>query len=394
MLAYYGQELSPNQVETAEGYLICKNVPIARTGSMQYLARELGLEDEDSERLITVNRYPDDVFSPVAIASFEGKDVTDTHPPQNLDVNTVMSYSKGHVENVRRDGDFLVADLHIKDPALISDIQEKRKREVSCGYSCDFVPDGDGFKQINIRGNHVAVVPQGRAGETVAIKDSAESARKGACQEMSKKTNAILALFRAAAKDATPEALDELTENAATMLDDEPAVEAPESEPIEDVKVESVPKGDDLGSKLDRLIEMFENFVKKDEASDEVPVEPEEPHDESCIDAEIENLEAGETEAEKEEAVTVPMDCATRDASVAILKAVRPAIAEMKDPAEKQKVVDAFLSAVRPENTMSKVMKANENAAKTALDSIDPNTRIGEIQDNYNVRNPHYKKED
>ena len=386
MLAYYGQELSPNQVMTQEGYLICKNVPIARTGSMQYLARELELKDRDSETLITVNRYEEDVFSPAAIASFEGKDVTDSHPPQNLDVNTVNSYSRGHVENVRRDGDYLIADLHIKDPALISDIQANRKREVSCGYYCDFVPDGDGFKQVNIRGNHVAVVPTGRAGETVAIKDSAEPARKGA-QKMSKKTNAILALFGLAAKDATPEALDELTQSAAAMLEDEPAP-AQESAPIEDV-TDEVPKGDDLGSKLDKLIEMFTAFVHKDDPKTE------DPHDESCLDEEISNLEAGETEAEKEEAVTVPMDASCRDASLAILKAMRPVVAEIEDGAVKAKVVDALLSATRAkENTVAVAMQAAQEAAKEAQDNApDPNKRVNEIQGNYNSRNPHYKKE-
>lgn len=384
MLAYYGQELSPNQVKTAEGYLICKNVPIARTGEMTYLARELGLFGEDSEKQIPVYRHEEDVFSPEAIASFEGKDVTDSHPPQNLDVNTVSSYSKGHVENVHRDGEYLVADLHIKDPALISDITENRKREVSCGYYCDFVPDGDGFKQVNIRGNHVAVVPQGRAGETVAIKDSAESAQKGAYHKMSKRTNAILALFGLAAKDATPEALDELTQSAAAMLEDEPAVEEPaqESAPIEDA-----PAVDPLAEKLDAIMDMLKSLMPKEEA--------EEPHDESCIDAEIEHLEAGETNAEKEEDVTVPMDGAVKDAALAILKTMRPVIAEIEDAQTKRKVVDALLTATSPKaNIVSDVMKATQEAAKSAHDAQpDPVARIGEIQGNYNSRNPHYKKE-
>lgn len=390
MLAYYGEPLSPNQVETAEGYLICKNVPIARVGDMTYLARELGLEGDEE---ITVHRYPDDVFSPAAMASFEGKDVTDTHPPSNLDKNTWMNYSRGHVENVRRDGDFLVADLHVKDPALISDIQNNVKREVSCGYYCDFVPDGDGYKQVNIRGNHVAVVPQGRAGGAVAIKDSAETARKGA-QKMSKRTNAILALFGLAAKDATPEALDELTQSAAAMLEDAPAEKAPESAPIEDVKVQSVPKGDDLGTKLDRVLELLTDLMKKDEP---------EVKDEDCLDAEINKLESGETEEEKEEAVTVPMDKAsdedipmdksTLDAYRTMLKKVRPVVAKISDAAVKHEMVDALLSVTK-DDTMAKVMKANQAAAKAAADQKpDPMARIDEIQGNYSARNPHNKKE-
>lgn len=81
MLAYYGYTISPNQIETGEGFLICKNVPIARTGSQDYLGRELGLTDGNSDKIIAVIRSPDEVFSESALASFEGKPVTNDHPP-------------------------------------------------------------------------------------------------------------------------------------------------------------------------------------------------------------------------------------------------------------------------------------------------------------------------
>ena len=85
MLAYYGYTISPNQIETGEGFLICRNVPIARTGDMQYLESELGLA---GTRVVTVHRDPAEVFSEAALASFEGKPVTDNHPPQLLDPDT------------------------------------------------------------------------------------------------------------------------------------------------------------------------------------------------------------------------------------------------------------------------------------------------------------------
>ena len=51
MLAYYGYTISPNQIETGEGFLICKNVPIARTGTQEYLGREMGLPGADADRM-------------------------------------------------------------------------------------------------------------------------------------------------------------------------------------------------------------------------------------------------------------------------------------------------------------------------------------------------------
>ena len=56
MLVYYGYTVSPNQVETGEGFLICRNVPIARTGSQKYLGREINLSGSEADRIVTVHR--------------------------------------------------------------------------------------------------------------------------------------------------------------------------------------------------------------------------------------------------------------------------------------------------------------------------------------------------
>ena len=208
MIAYYGSTISKHMTQTPEGFLICRDVPIARIGTQDYLARELGLDGEP-DRPVTVERRPEDVFDPAAIASFEGKDVTYTHPPEMLAPENQSSYSKGHAENVRREGDFLVADLHLKDPTLISEVRNGILREVSCGYLCDYTPSGAGYRQTNIRGNHIAIVPRGRAGHDVAIKDCAAdtTAEKGKVKHMSK-NKSLLSLFGLAAKDASPEQLD------------------------------------------------------------------------------------------------------------------------------------------------------------------------------------------
>ena len=70
MITYYGYTISPNQLETGEGFLICRNVPIARTGTQDYLGTEVG---KDTQDVVTVNRPEEEVFSPAAMASFEGK---------------------------------------------------------------------------------------------------------------------------------------------------------------------------------------------------------------------------------------------------------------------------------------------------------------------------------
>jgi hypothetical protein len=67
----------------------------------------------------------------------------------------------------------LIADLHVKDSDLIDKI-DAGIRDVSCGYTYTLKRLANGtFIQTNIRGNHIAVVPQGRAGRDISIQDSA-----------------------------------------------------------------------------------------------------------------------------------------------------------------------------------------------------------------------------
>lgn len=396
MLTYYGTEISPNQTKTDEGFLICKNVPIARTGTMEYLARELGL-DGDPERIVTVNRYEEDVFSPAAMASFEGKIVTDNHPPDNLLPETAGAYSRGHVQNVRREGDKLVADLHITDASLISDIENGVKREVSCGYTCIYVPDGNGYRQTQIRGNHVAVVPAGRAGHEVAIKDKQpEKDTIRGVNHMSKFRTEILKLFGSAAKDANPEELEKMVETTATALDAEtaPAPE-PEKKPEEMPKeTEDGMQGGELSAKLDKLIEMLGAFLDAKQA-DEKKIS-----DESDIDKEIARLVGEEPAAEPEKAVTISAEemedakCAAGDAfTVELLKKIRPAVAAIENKEERARVVDAVLSSIRSGNMGADILAATQDSAKKASSQRkDMSTICAEQKEAYAKFNPHLNK--
>lgn len=79
MRAYYGSRISEHMTKTPEGFLICHNVPIARTGRQDYLPQEIGME---GSKLVSVIRTDEEVFSPQAIASFEGKSlfiISDQH---------------------------------------------------------------------------------------------------------------------------------------------------------------------------------------------------------------------------------------------------------------------------------------------------------------------------
>lgn len=186
VLRYYTEEsLGPNRSLTPEGFLVCRDVPIARTGTLLYGPGEVPI-DPGPDKVITIARDPDEVFSPQSVASFEGKPVTNDHPPLGIKVDPTnwRQLAIGDVQNVRRgdgailDDQFLYADMVIKDAAAIRDILDGKK-EVSAGYDAEYeqLSPGRG-RQLDIIGNHVALVDKGRCGPRCSIGDEDTMAKR------------------------------------------------------------------------------------------------------------------------------------------------------------------------------------------------------------------------
>lgn len=160
---------------TPEGYLLCRDVPVARIGTLMYGEGEVPVS-ADSTGLILIQRGEDVLFDPKTIASFEGKPVTDDHPDDWVTPENWKELSKGFGKDVRRgDGhlsDFLVADLLITDKKTIQAVMDG-KVEISLGYDADYIEISKGKgMQSNIMGNHFALVEKGRCGSRCSIGDS------------------------------------------------------------------------------------------------------------------------------------------------------------------------------------------------------------------------------
>ncbi len=184
MRYYVSEQISPRIAETPEGFLVCLEAPIARTGKMVYNPQTDGdmmpwlkSVTPDENGMVTVIREEDQVFRPETMASFEGKPVTVDHPPDLVDPGNWMDYARGNVQGVRRgdrdQADLMLADLLITDRDAIETVKSREKREISCGYDADYEIVGPGIlRQTNIIGNHVAIVDRGRAGARCTIMDS------------------------------------------------------------------------------------------------------------------------------------------------------------------------------------------------------------------------------
>lgn len=397
--AFYASELSDNLSETPEGFLICGNVKIARIGTQIYLGQELGLSKYYNQK-INVYRLPEDVFSEYTLASFEGKPVTDDHPSQGVSIENYSNYAKGHAQNIRRDGDYIVADLVITDSILIDKIRNRVKREVSAGYNCEYVPHEDGYRQKSIIGNHIAVVDKGRAGPKVAINDSETKRSYFPMNQF----DLMAAGLQAMAKDATPEQFAK----ALTAVMDSAKSGEQQAQPVQDAETKAQ-KG--FFAKLESLLagkrpakdEESEAEEKEEKAADEESSELKEMKDriaalealQTARDEDPENeTEDEDPEAEKaddEDPEEEPKSANDSAAALAeALKAIKPMIAKL--PAKDQQAVkDAFAKAqgkpAQKASVYGKIKKAV--ASYQTTDRATAHENLGQkLAEQFN---PHYK---
>jgi hypothetical protein len=129
-------------------------------------------------------RPPEEVFKADSLSTLADAPVTKLHPAEMVNADNFGRYAKGHVNAPRQDGDKVVASVVIQDADLIRSVERGDMREVSCGYTCRIdetpgvTPDGERFDRIqrDVSYNHVAVVPQGRAGSEIRLRlDAADN---------------------------------------------------------------------------------------------------------------------------------------------------------------------------------------------------------------------------
>lgn len=447
-ICYYGDKISPHMAMTPEGFLICKGVPIARTGYQHYLESEL-YEDGDSHKVINVYRPQKEVFSQATLASFEGKPVTNGHPDEDVTPDNYNIYQKGHVQHVRAgtgdDANKIIADLYITDRDLIHAIQNG-KREVSAGYYAEDCEDDHGrVCQTRIRGNHVAVVDNGRAGASVAIRDSQtvkkelemrSTARKQAVAR--KIAKRLLAANGRNIDRIFLDAADELSDEADVVVDedeivDEDEVSADEDEVMDeddladedevmdeddedevadedDVMDEDVIDDDFIDEALededvvdDDLVDELEDedledeeeiadedFGDEDEISDEdfedacKDEDFGDEFDEDLMDEDLLDEEFGDDDliaADEDEPATALGDSAIRKISAAAM--------QIRNKRDRQRVQDAILWAVSGKGSqMNDVMK---EIRKKRRDSMNGNINTVQLQKTYDKFNPHKK---
>lgn len=337
--------------------------------------------------------------------------MTDEHPKDWVRPDNYSSLEKGQVINVRRgsDGVTLVADLVVKDPKVISDIRHGNRREVSCGYMAVYEPlEGKDkcFTQKQIRGNHVAIVSTGRAGHSVAIRDS--KPKTAIINGGSKTMNILEKMFASFTKDASPEELLEAAQATTAASQGQP------------VPTQGAADGDDgaaiaqLSQQVAQLTQVVNKLIESDaQVHNQV----------SGLDALENELVAGSGGGAGEESVTLEPEQITDEAgpvapksdlpdnpipgadNAVMLNAIRmmkPVIAAIADPQERRRVSDAMATELRKNmrptsdaqlNGYAKIQQAvhqNTIQKMTADNQTADETQLGQ---NWAKKfNPHYKE--
>lgn len=173
------EKLGPHKFKTPEGYLICTDAILSRTGKQEYKRCELfGDTCEDPDKIVNVERTDDEVFSDKAMASFENKAVCIEHPDHDVNAENHNELAVGFVRDIHKGEDngkpVMMGTLVITDKDAVEAVESGEYKELSCGYDCD-IDDDDNPQQRNIRGNHVALCKHGRAG-IARIVDSVDDA--------------------------------------------------------------------------------------------------------------------------------------------------------------------------------------------------------------------------
>ena len=361
-MIYYGTRLSENiSRRDPEGYLLCLNVPVARTGTQEYLPDEIGFPSANGRFPIPVYRPESEVFSPETIASFEGMPVTNDHPPGGVTIENIRALQKGHAHNVRRgtgeESDLLLADLIITDPVLIDAILGG-KREISCGYTYELHEENGQYIQRKIRGNHVAVVDAGRAGNRVSIKDQKpkDSKPKQERRTVPMKKSLLKTLNRLA-KDGDPDAIEGLTEAVEEIIEN-----------AEEEKVTVTVDADTLTAILERLDRLIALLSPAAAAGDDDPEEaPDAPTAATPAEELAEVVEEAVEAAGASEGMTAP-----GEAAEAIAATVEEILAE--ENAEPSGILEPE-DAGDADDPDDRISVCTADALRVALKTVQPSLR-------------------
>jgi len=173
--------MTTKRIEDINGWIEVKDNPISKVGVFEYSGAQIGAPEPN--RIYKVYRPAEELSDPETIASFKLLPLVDDHTMLGSSDEGMTPAEKKGVqgvigENVYFKHPFLKANIKIFSESLRKQIDDG-KIDLSGGYRCqyDFTPgvfEGEKYDAIQRRprGNHLALVDEGRMGNEVVVQDS------------------------------------------------------------------------------------------------------------------------------------------------------------------------------------------------------------------------------
>lgn len=333
------------------GWLEVKDNPISKAGVFDYLGAEIGAPEPD--RIYKVFRPPEELASEETIKSFRLTPFIVDH--EMLGKNATPAEKKGIQgvigENVYFDHPYLRGNIKIFSDAALSDISSG-KIDLSPGYRSryDFdnpgVYEGEAYEvvQRHLRGNHLALVDEGRTGADVAVQDhlvvtidTKELIRMSEEDKDKKNTDE---------GGLTPEQLEQVKQvvMAALAAGKSATDEDPEKKDTSDKDPDADPekKTEDAEAEAEKAVEDAEAEAEKAESGDPEAVE--------AAELAIETAEEAIAEAKEE------LDQATTDSLTRRLKRLKRSIASMDEMSSMKRKI-ARLEKAKPTMDTGELLK-------------------------------------
>ena len=166
--------------EDYNGWFEVKGNPLSKVGVFPYSGAQIGADDPD--RIYMVYRPEEELAHPECINSFKLLPWIDEHTLLGSPEDGLIAPERKGVEGVIGEDVFYQEGYLRGNIKAFSDRMAKLidggKKELSCGYRCRYemtagIFDGQRYDAIqrDIRGNHLALVDEGRMGKEVAVLD-------------------------------------------------------------------------------------------------------------------------------------------------------------------------------------------------------------------------------
>lgn len=167
------------------GWYEIKENPLSKVGVFPYFGKTIH-ESLDPDKIYNVYRPADELSNEDTLKSFRLLPWIDDHVMLGSSSEGLTPAEKKGVqgvigEEIKFDGEYLNGNIKVFSEKLMNLIKSGKK-ELSIGYRClyDLTPgvyNGQPYDAVQreIRGNHVALVDEGRAGPDVAVLDSKNS---------------------------------------------------------------------------------------------------------------------------------------------------------------------------------------------------------------------------